>query len=606
MSRASRHDNSISGSVFPFLAVLLSTMGVLVVLLVIMASVQLSQAKAKKLAEATAFEQSTNAAEQEARREQLAKLEARRRELEEIQDKEARRLRGEEQRLSQIEENMRRRQERLALLRIEIEELQALDGDSTDDLEQARESLKRQQELIAETKAELEKLKEQKKQGDNFYAIVPYDGISGTRRKPIYIECLRDSVILRPENIEFTATDFNEAAGAGGPLPAAIRAAQRYYVDNNLVEGDQPYPLVIARPDSSGSFAHVLNTLSESSPDFGYEIVAAEWSFDFGAADPALANEIRLAVANARVHLVALRESAPGTFAANQVDSFDLGPSLLERVKLGMLPRNYMSVGGQPIKSRGDNRLLARQTIDVRQLAAVLNSAAEGDSSDRYGGNGPASNPMTPIGDAVPQASQGEPDADGTAMIGSQLGAVAATEAAESASAESTAHSQQATAPGQDSQQFASSIGSQSPGENVGDMTGNTPSTTVSAVQQDVRNAPMRRPAGSSQPGMALVRTIRVHVETSRLIVRSGKRSSAVGRSIPLQGDVVVVAKSFVRAMQEEVREWGIAGDGLYWEPVIEVSVAPGSEPLANQLADVLRRGGIEVRVSNSRKANRR
>ena len=35
------------------------------------------------------------------------------------------------------------------------------------------------------------------------YAIIPYDGPNQTRRRPIYIECSADAVILQPEGIVF-------------------------------------------------------------------------------------------------------------------------------------------------------------------------------------------------------------------------------------------------------------------------------------------------------------------------------------------------------------------------------------------------------------------
>ncbi len=299
MSRASRRDNSISTSLMPFLAVLLCTMGVLVVLLVVMASVQRSHAQSKHLADATRLHATHDPAEQETLRAEMKELDARQGHLEQIRAEISNRLDREQERLSQIEENIRRRQERLALVRLEIEELQALDDGKTDDLEQARAALDRQRRLIADTKAELEQLKKEKHGRDNYYAIVPYDGSGGTRRQPIYIECRHDCVVFQPENIVLTPADFNEVIGAGGPLPAAIRAAQRYYIDNGIADRERPYPLVIARPDASGSFARVLATLSDINADFGYEIVDADWQFDFSAADPAVSIEMQRAIDNA-------------------------------------------------------------------------------------------------------------------------------------------------------------------------------------------------------------------------------------------------------------------------------------------------------------------
>ncbi len=97
---------------------------------------------------------------------------------------------------------------------------------------------------------------------------------------------------------------------------------------------------------------------------------------------------------------------------------------------------------------------------------------------------------------------------------------------------------------------------------------------------------------------MALVRTIRVQVAATKLVVRSGKGQGTADQTIALDHDVHLAAKSFVRAIQSVVQDWGIAGDGLYWQPVLEMTVAPGGEQLAKQLAAVLRQGGVEVRVA--------
>ena len=104
-------------------------------------------------------------------------------------------------------------------------------------------------------------------------------------------------------------------------------------------------------------------------------------------------------------------------------------------------------------------------------------------------------------------------------------------------------------------------------------------------------------PRDAPLPGMALVRTIKVRVSPLELVVRSSK-SSAADRSIPLDTDMRAAATKFVDAVRKEVTDWGIAGDGLYWQPVLEMSVAPGGENLAQQLATALRQSGVEVRLA--------
>ena len=49
---------------------------------------------------------------------------------------------------------------------------------------------------------------------DRSFAIVPYQGPNGTRRRPIYIECRQSGITIQPEGIIFGPQDFTRAVGA--------------------------------------------------------------------------------------------------------------------------------------------------------------------------------------------------------------------------------------------------------------------------------------------------------------------------------------------------------------------------------------------------------
>ena len=61
--------------------------------------------------------------------------------------------------------------------------------------------------------------------------MVPYDGPNRTRRRPIYIECTADRVIIQPEGIVLSAADFGGPTGPGNPLASAVRAARDHLVE---------------------------------------------------------------------------------------------------------------------------------------------------------------------------------------------------------------------------------------------------------------------------------------------------------------------------------------------------------------------------------------
>ena len=93
------------------------------------------------------------------------------------------------------------------------------------------------------------------------YAVVPYHGPNETHRRPIYIECREDSVILQPEGIQFGAGDFEGPRGPGNPLAAAVRAVreawQRQGVD--FARSGEPYPLLLVRPQGIKAYLPPAN-----------------------------------------------------------------------------------------------------------------------------------------------------------------------------------------------------------------------------------------------------------------------------------------------------------------------------------------------------------
>ncbi|QDU56344.1 hypothetical protein [Aeoliella mucimassa] len=620
MSRASRRDNSTDSSLFPFLAVLLCTMGVLVVLLSVMASVQLDQAKervAGEEAEAQHVAEQFESEEQIALRAKLEKLKSRADEVDEFRTKTKELLSDKQKQLAQVEENVRRRQEELGLLRRQIEEMQALDSGATDNLEEARFELQRQRELIAQTEREIEQLKQGVKNSEKNFAIVPYNGDSGVRRQPIYIECRRDRVIFQPEGIELTAEDFNSEFVSGSPLPSAIRAAQSYYQKNGLASDVLPYPLVIVRPDATRAMFVVLTLLEELDQEFGYEIVEQDWEVDFSAADPGLTDEIGAAVDLARKRMARRREGAPRNYGEGAVASLAPSESIIDRIQQGRLVgQGIIGAGGQsPVggapQSSGINPNLLAQAIEQ---GGTPNSSTPGGT----GGTGGSWSPFNAQSGAqaanAPQAAyrtlgQGSPasapmGAAKAAMEGSSATASGgdqnqAMEAAMAAAMADAATNNKSGAAESNGQSQAGSNGAS--GSNAeGSAAGNSSIAGGSAADgSESAYVPNSRQQGSSGSGVAVTRTIRMQVSARQLVVISSKLSpGATDRTIPLDANPRLAATSIAKAISDEVADWGMAGQGTYWKPVLKMTVTPDGSQMAASLARALRQGGIEVQIA--------
>jgi hypothetical protein len=106
------------------------------------------------------------------------------------------------------------------------------------------------------------------------------------------------------------------------------------------------------------------------------------------------------------------------------------------------------------------------------------------------------------------------------------------------------------------------------------------------------------------QRATAVRRTIHVVVRQDQLaILPDGVPSTpnvAGGKVIPFQGDTVQSLDPFVKEVRNEIDSWGIAGTGLYWRPVVVLSVAPQGQARASDLERLLKNSGLELRTEET------
>ncbi len=136
MSRFQSRDNSAAVSLFPFLAVLLCTMGGLVVLLVAMSHASRQMARREQ---AQPRPEVTAQSEEAAR--QLAEAEAYAASLAELERRAAEQLRNDQLRIAQVEDHVRKLQEEMAAIMATAQELEADESHHYDDRAQAEREL---------------------------------------------------------------------------------------------------------------------------------------------------------------------------------------------------------------------------------------------------------------------------------------------------------------------------------------------------------------------------------------------------------------------------------------------------------------------------------
>src|SRR5207247_5629017 len=89
---------------------------------------------------------------------------------------------------------------------------------------------------------------------DRTFVPVVHPGSNGTVRRPIYIECTAESVILQPEKIVLPPHVLEPDGTGENLLARAVRTLGGYYAAHNAANEQptdrsdaQPYPLLVVR-----------------------------------------------------------------------------------------------------------------------------------------------------------------------------------------------------------------------------------------------------------------------------------------------------------------------------------------------------------------------
>jgi len=675
-SRRIRSESS-SVSLFPFLAVLLCTMGALLVILVVIAR----QARAKAVAEAREKQQqaladaqsatnSSQSAEDQADEETLEKLrqdyEVARWEIENLQlalDATVEQLERERAELGNTEDHIRRLYEQMERLKETAKQLLQRRQMTDRQRSKAQADLARLRQRIEEAAQAVAKAE---KDAQNVaYSIVPYEGPHGTRRRPIYIECRADGVVIQPEGIRLGEDDFPLKAGPGDPLAAALRQARDYFASQaagpGISDAGKAYPLLIVRPEGIDFYYRARAALKSFERDFGYELVEEDWELAYPPPNPQLGRKMQQAIERARrsrafqqrVALsrqlkqggIARYRAAAGQGGVVQVDG--PGGAVGLSGAIGEGESGGSSNSGRDAGPRGGGNLHPTRGGGPRIFAGGGSSAGDEESANgpRLGAAGASRTPREghgrapgfpsdgPLAGAGPAGSsprgQIGPQASEPARAGSERGA-------ETSKQTSDVHADDAAQSGQYSQTAGPQADPvshprrafQQAGGQPSGAAGNSQGTAVSAANSGRGSAGQNAGGGSgssvgrssprfdsppAQAGrnwivpdantraVAVSRPVQVVVRADRLAILP-EGSASGGTVIPLGPRTEDSIRAFVAALRDHVSSWGIAGRGLYWKPVLRMHVGPNAYRRADDLRRLLQDSGVSFRDADEGK----
>jgi hypothetical protein len=325
-----RGNGAPSISLFPFLAVLICTMGALVPLLFAItrqARLQAAQAASARIAKRKVEIQTQH----ETVRWRIEQLKTSRKKTQE-QVADAR------LELGHLEDHARRLREKAAVLQKTVGELDQLGSEDDRQYAQQADTLAKLNAQIETARREVTDVRAQAAVRNKSYAIIPFDGLNQTHRRPIYLECRRDAVVLQPEGIELPETDFEGPLGPGNPLASAIRAVREYLLANHGFDPErdgEPYPLLLVRPDGIAAYYAARAAMKSWATEFGYELIDADWKLAFEPPDPQLARVLQEVLLAARARQQRLIAAAPGAYSKKPKAVYRASPTRGGSIRVG-------------------------------------------------------------------------------------------------------------------------------------------------------------------------------------------------------------------------------------------------------------------------------
>ncbi|MFI4876039.1 MAG: hypothetical protein ACIALR_11895 [Blastopirellula sp. JB062] len=579
MSRARARRHGVEISLFPFLAVLICTVGALIVLLVVL----VQQARASVEAQPTV--ETPAAVEPAVPLEELAEIRRQR-------DERRRLLEEERLQLSGIEDHIRRLTEKIRSLDEQVKLLeQQRDSQHSDQSEIERQIAEVRRQLAdAQQKLALERQKAATKKPA--YALVPYDGPHGTRRQPIYIECTADRVILQPEGIELYGADFRPPLGAGNPLDAALRAVREYRLKQNP-SAPEPYPLLIVRPEGAESYAAARDAMLSWDSEFGYELIDDQLDLQYPEADPFLAQTLLQTVDVARRRKLQVMMAAPREYG--RVEDTGL---LTATSRGGFAPsgggtrdngkpfgkNNFLEQGAPLGEGRGTSSSADANLAETSPFSSQ-GSGGGAQQFDRESSGGSGTMAASLPGGYQTQA---ERNAQGLQLSRADGENATSLPAGSTDGQPGNPHGDSTISGGYGAQQGASANRSQSGGSGGG----GAPMAAQPLAHSRGRNWAL---PGQSARATGITRPIHVAVAADRLVIVPEKGSSKRPQVVLLQSDVRGGVDEFVSQIWTRIEDWGIAGRGIYWKPRLMVDVQPGGEKRFEELSALLNGSGLEV-----------
>lgn len=625
-----RKRNALSLSLFPFLAVLICTMGVLVALLLLVV---------KRAEETASHEEVAAIAQAEAESNELELVQAetslRSQLLEQQRNDRQQELSRQRELLGHLENEMAEVRTKAAEVAERIRSLQVTIEASTES-QRLGESFARQQEKLESLRRELESARRNyaemtatnRRAVAPVYSIVPLASQSGTNRRPIYVECVAEGMYLYPGKIKLTLDDFVLPLTPGNPLDTALLAYREYWRRTKTAEAnhENAYPLLVVRPSGAKWYSVARRAMTGWDQEFGYELIPEDWQVNFGSTDASLVQHVQQAIDSARIRqaaLVSYGQAIPAA-QANAVQP----ASGVSASRAALIPANGGGFASDPTSAkRGTSAAATSRATDVYGADPItsfsnqfqsertssepsnLEPGTERETSSLFTSS--RQTPMMPnftSSATQTRGSQGEPisgpkgtssDSESRRPFGDRASDVSSNSVASSSSSTKS--------------KPVGSTGTAGLPSSTLPQLGQAPQANPSVVEQTSNQSPSaptewNRDALAHERGenwalpsrrnavSAYYRPVVVNVGTDALVLPAGEGSPRP-QTIPLGPSLAEAVDPLANAIWQRVDKWGYLGFDGYWKPVLELRFSPENANKAVLLQRMLEGSGLDVKL---------
>lgn len=443
---------------------------------------------------------------------------------------------------------------------------------------------------LSDAEQRLSKAIERQKSATSKFAFMPFDGRTGTTKRPVLIECTQDYIRFLPEDVRLTPADLNGFTSGFNPLLIASRELIHYWKaydqvyetgnspakDIDSFENDlaalnkkerEPYVLLLVRPNGAVAFHIAKGLLAQLKVPHGYELISDDMEIDSSNPDP----EAKQICQTAVDQVLSEREKVLQTLIRNrdlQRDQLQLEPTARTFV-----PKET----SEPTNAFERPRSTLRPSVGSSERSSA--PASTGRSAESPATNMSRGTSQT---GAPPQSAR--PSTSPTGRLPSDdvpaeepLPAARRYENDDTKPFPLARGERRPTAP-TPSTERAPQTGHPNGSAGASTKTNNDPRAANNSSNGN-NLAKMKRRYLMPRAGIGLEKAITIRIHSNRVVI-GGEYEIPVDASVRTESliDRVLIAMDRVQT------DWPNPSDGYHWVPTIRYEVVPGGEQVHQRL----------------------